>query len=164
MAKNATLDSSLVDSLVASVVDPLRSALYPQMGIRAYNVALVRRRWAGGRRNQGTPSFVEEVTMDPPPKVTIENNQMALRYDAQPHGRDEEGEVILSEVSLQYTEGELTGEPIAINEEFYYRITDAHGQAMKPRYYVITGPPVPDREKDIGWRVRLRRVAVDESD
>ncbi len=142
MAKDAVLDTSLVDSLVASVVDPLRAALYPQMGIRAYKVELVRRAWSGGRRNMGVASFVAEEEISPPPKLAVENNQQALRYDAQPHGRDEEGYVSLTEVSLQYTEAELTGGTILPNEEFYYRITDAHGQGIKPRYYVITAPPV----------------------
>lgn len=158
----ATLDSSLVDQLVASVVDPLRAVLYPITGIRAYNVNLVRRRWSGPRRDMGTPTIVSDIRVSPPPKVSFENNREALHYEAESIGRTEEGECNLTEVSLQYSESDLTGSPIAANEEFYYRITDAHGQQIKTRYFVPDQPPRPDREKDIGWVISLRRVEIEE--
>ncbi len=158
----STFDTSILDDLIPSVVDPLRSDLYPLTGIRAYTVAIIRRRWSGSRRGQGTPTVLTTVTLDPQPKVTFESMQQSLRFDMQATGRQEEGEVTLTEVSLQLQEADLTGDPIAITDEFYYKITDAHGQGSKARYYVIKAPPQIDRDKDIGWRIQLRRAEVEE--
>ncbi len=163
MGGSATLDGSLVDSLVSSVVDPLRASLYPAMGIQPYAVHIVTRVWSGSRRGQGSPTILSDVTLDPPPMVREPRNQGALHYEASPVGRQEEGAIILTEVSLTYTEAELTGEPISLKNDFYYKIVDAHGQQIKDRYYVPSAPPTPDREKNIGWEIQLKRVEISES-
>jgi len=157
----STLDSSLVDTLVP-VVDSLRAALYPLMGTGAYQVHLVRRRWSGARRSQGTPSIVSDTVLSPQPRVKFPDNEQALGFEAEATGRQEEGNVDLTEVSLQYTEAELTGEPISLTDEFYYKLVDAHGQQIKARYYVPRKPPIADREKNIGWTIYLKRVEIEE--
>jgi hypothetical protein len=156
------LGENLVDKLVPTV-DKLRANLLPAMGVRQYTVAIVKRRWSGEQRGEGTASVVSTLTLSPPPLLTYSNNLRALHYDLQPTGADDEGTVSLSEVSLTYSEVELTGGALAANEEMYYRITDDQGQGIAPRYYMLSAPPVPDREKAIGWQLSLRRVEIEEA-
>lgn len=157
----ATLGTSLVDKLVPAV-DKIRTALYAKTGVRQYEVHLVKRRWSGAERDDGTVTVLSDVTLTPTPSLSYPNNQGALHDELPAHGRDEEGAVELSEVSLTYTEAELTGGVLAANEEFFYRVVDGQGQAIRTRYYILSAPPQPDREKTIGWKLQLRRVQVEE--
>lgn len=157
---SSTFDSSLVDDLVPTV-DALRSELLPSFGVRAQRVFLVRRTWSGNERGAGTVTVNSNVEMLPPPLLTDSAPRAEeRRYELKSHGRDEEGEVIASEISLTYTEDELTGGVFADNVEFYWRVIDAHGQAQHERYYVPSRPPRVDREKNIGWECVLKRVEL----
>lgn len=147
------LGDNLVDSLVESVVDGLRESLYPAMGVRQYSVTLVRRAWSGGQVGEGTARTVSETLMSPPPLVTLGSPRTRL----EPVGRMETGRATLTEVSLTFTEAELTGRPLSPGEEFYYRIEDNQGQGVRTTTWVISENPIPDREKDIGWIVELTR-------
>lgn len=150
----ARLGTNLVDSLVTTI-DSLRTALYPDFGVRQWNVDLVRREWSGSGRGDGTVSVLSTTRLKPMPLVLG-----VVDKELQPYGLDEEAEVLLKEVSLKLTEEELTGGDLSAVEEFFYKISDAHGQQLGARYYVLTQTPFPDREKDIGWILRLRRVEV----
>lgn len=156
----ATLGNSIVDKLIPKV-DAIRAKLYGLAGTRQHAVHVVRRRWDGGRRNVGAATIVSDAAMSPPPAV-LDAKGKPLSYEATPIGRDEEGEIELHEVSLTMTEAELLGTPIAANEEWYFRVTDAHGQGIRPRYYVPSKPPRADREKEIGWIVYLKRAEISE--
>lgn len=155
----ATLGNSIVDKLVPKV-DALRAKLYGRAGTRPFDVHVVRRRWSGKRRNEGTATIVSDTTLVPPPAV-LDAKGKPLTFEAGPTGRQEEGEIDLHEVSLTLAEADLTGSPIAANEEFYFRIVAA-AQGAKPRYYVPRRPPTPDREKEIGWIVYLMRAEIEE--
>jgi hypothetical protein len=159
----SVLGPNLLDNLIGSVVDPLRAQLYPLLGNKQHQVHLVRRTWSGGARGSGTATVTVDVTITPAPAVQFENDEQAQHYELEGSGRSEEGHAVVSEVSLQYTEADLTGGAIAVGDEFYYRIVDGQGQSIQNRYYVLDRPPVPDREKTIGWMLWLRRVQVDES-
>jgi hypothetical protein len=97
-----------------------------------------------------------ETEITPQPLVTYGD----LRFQLDPCGLETAGEIVLTEVSLTYTEPELVGGPPADGVEFAYLLRDAHGQQLYPRYFVPAAPPYPDRINDIGWRVRLRPVSV----
>lgn len=156
----ATLDTSLVDDLVPTI-DSLRAELLPAFGVRAHTVYLVRRQWSGAKRLIGEMTIISEIEMSPPPLMTDGAPRTTeTRYELKSHGRDEEGEVQASEISLTYTEAELTGGVIAPNEEFFWKVVDAHGQEQRVRYYVPAAPPRVDREKSIGWMVILKRADV----
>lgn len=157
----STFDSSLVDDLVPTV-DSLRSELLPAFGVRAHRVYLVRRQWSGAKRSVGTVSVLSEVEMLPPPLIKDGAPRTSeQRYELKSHGRDEEGEVEASEISLTYTEAELTGGVIPAREEFFWKVVDAHGQAQSTRYYVPAAPPRVDREESIGWTVILKRADIE---
>lgn len=153
MTGSAVLGTNLVDELVP-MVDELKGDLYRDMGVRQYRTYLVRRVWSGARRGEGTVTVLSRTELTPAPRVSFGG----LRNQLEPQGLLEEGAARLTEVSLTYTEAELTGKPLAANEEFFFKLIDAHGQASKTRFFTPTDAPLEvDREKDIGWRVSLKR-------
>lgn len=157
MPGSAILGTNLVDSLIPGVVDGLRGDLHPLFGVRAFRVYTLRRTYPSGVIGGGI--FTDVLTeITPQPLV----KPWHLRYDLEPCGLNEAGYVSLSEVSLTYTEAELTGfgEGIALPHgvAWYIKITDAHGQGIEPRYFVIDKPCFPDRIKNIGWNMYLRKV------
>jgi hypothetical protein len=81
-------------------------------------------------------------------------------------GLDEAGFVDIEQVSLTYTETELTGKAVVNGvaqdlpdgTRFFYRIREAHGQEQSFRDFKLSGPPFPDRIKTIGWKARLIKI------
>jgi len=144
----------LVDSLVTDVIDGLREDLHPQFGVRAYRVYTVRRTWMGEMQGEGEHTDVV-TEIRPQPLVAVWDG---LRFTVSGCGLDTEGFVRLTEVSLALTEAELTGQPLAANEQWFFRIGEAHGQGTTDRYYTLDAPPFIDRIKDMGWVLRLRKV------
>jgi hypothetical protein len=155
---SSTLDQSLVDQLLPDV-DDIRADLLPAMGIRPYIVKTVRRTWSGEEIGDGVPTVVETV-LTPPPMVTDKNG---ASFTMRPEARVEDAELRVTELSLaNYQEADLLGAPagtrLPANVEFFWVLADAHGQAIKARSYTVSGVPVPDREKTIGWIVKLARA------
>jgi hypothetical protein len=154
---SATLGSNLVDRLVPKVIDGLRRKLHPKFGVRAYKVFTIARTWSGGGMGEGTASDVV-VELDPQPKVKIWDG---LRYSLEPCGLDEAGEIMLTEISLTYTQAELDGGgSLSQNQEFLIRVDEAHGQEQRSCFYIHTRRPFVDREKDMAWVAWLRKVDV----
>jgi hypothetical protein len=150
---SAILGTNLVDRLVP-MTDRLRGRLNAMAGVRQYAVYRVLRTWSGGRRGEGTATTLLREELTPAPKVDFSR----LRNHLEPAGLLEDGGALLTEVSLTYTEAELTGRPLAADEEFFFELVDVQGQASRTRYFEPTDAPlVVDRERDIGWRVPLRR-------
>lgn len=152
MPGSAVLGSNLVDDLVPTV-DELRSSLHDEFGVRQFHVYTVLREWSGGATGDGDPTDTE-TELTPKPKVEPYKTQ----YELETCGIDEAGVVMLREISLTYTEAEIIGPTLTAGQEWFIKITDAQGQAIADRYWVIAKPPFPDREKDIGWKVELRLV------
>lgn len=151
---NSILGNNLVDKLVP-MVDGLRASLYPSMGTRQYRVTIVRRTWDGGEIGAGTPTVESSVEILPQPLVESDES---YRLDERAGcGLVDAGTATLTEVSLTWTEAELLGLPTAPGTETYYEITDAHGQGIAATTWIPAAPPEPDREKGIGWIVKLRR-------
>lgn len=152
----ATLDTSLVDKLLP-VVDRIRGSLLPKFGTRQHIVRLVKRTWTGVERGDGDFSDVE-VTVTPPPMVEFPAPP-GFRYDLRPQGREEEGLVKVTEISLRnYVEADLTGGDLPGTVQFFWLLKDAHGQGVGTRAYLPANPPVADRNKTIGWVVYLKRA------
>ena len=152
---NSILDSSLVDTLVP-IINDLRASLHADFGDRPFTCHLIKRTWSGGRVGSGTVTVNSTVEIPGPPKVS----KYDLRGRLVPCGLDEDGEIVLTEVPLTFTEAELWSPTLADGQEYLYRLTDAHGQGIKTRYFVAAAPPTPDREMDIGWIVRLNKVEI----
>lgn len=151
----AVLDPDvLVDSLVPEVIDGLREDLHPQFGVRAYRVYRILRAWSGKTAGEGTRIDTAHE-LRPQPRVKMWDG---LRFEQAVCGVRELGDVKLTEVSLTYTEAQITGQPLAANREILYAIGEAHGQATSLRTWAFSQPPFIDRERDMGWVLWLRRA------
>lgn len=144
--------TDLVDDLVPTV-DDLRDELHADFGVRQFRCYLVKAIWSGGLVGIGSKriSYVKELI--PSPKVKLDD-----RHDLTPGGLQETGTATLTEISLTYTQAQLLGEPMAAGEEFFYLLTDRFTQGISRRVFIPQDHPDSDREKDIGWAVKVRRV------
>lgn len=153
----AVLDPAvLVDSLVPDVIDGLREDLHPAFGVRAYRCYRVIRTWNGKTAGEG--SMVEDTAeLRPQPRVMVWDGMHFVQATC---GIRELGEVRLSEISLTYTEAQLTGRGLGLgkNQELFIGIAEAHGQATEPRLFGHTRPAFIDREKTMGWMLYVRVV------
>jgi hypothetical protein len=153
----AVLNTGLLGDVLVGVVDGIRRDVRAALGTRPHEVAIVTRTWSSGRPGIGTPTDVV-LELDPPPMVT----DLGLRSDLRPAGREEEGDILLTEVSLRYTEAELHPSTAGATE-WAYRITDAHGQQLRTRFYTVAKPLAGPRRGDhasdaTDWAITLRRI------
>lgn len=152
----ATLDTTILVDRLVTKVDTIRDRVHGLLGTRPHVVQTVVRTWTGARKGEGAASDVR-TTITPAPLVMT-----AVEDRLRPAGLEEEGDLVLTQVSLTWTESELYAPTLTDAQEFYYRITGAHGQGLRARYYVPHKPPVPRRGDnpgdDLDWRVYLRRV------
>lgn len=167
MPGSATLNPEvLLDDLV-ELVDELRDDLHTDFGVRAFRVFTVREVFESGRIGEGQ-GILTETEITPQPKVKP-YAPTGLNDSLEPCGLDEAGFVDLEQISLSYTQAELTGRPVVNGVEqdigcdtrFFIRIREAHGQEQSFRDFRQSGPPFPDRIKTIGWKMRL--VKIEES-
>jgi hypothetical protein len=154
---DSVLNSDRLADALVGVVDEVRSLIHAELGTRPNRVFLVRRVWSGAIAGDGSPTDTE-VEILPPPRVT----DLALRATLRPAGREEEGDVLLTEVSLRYAEAELYPTGLPKNVEAAYRIDEAHGQARASRWLVPASNPVARRGDHAGdqsdWAITLKAV------
>ena len=158
MAGSAVLGTNLVDSLVTDVIDGIRDALHPELGVRQFRVFAVTRTYAG---DFGAEPFTDsELELTPQPFVQNYVTFTTIRQELEPCGLDEAGLVIVTEISLSYTEAEIAGPPAdPLKQDFLIRIDDGQGQAIPSRFFQLAGPPYPDRITNMGWAVKLIPVS-----
>ncbi len=164
MGGSATFGSNLVDELIESVVDPLRSELLGPatgLGVRQYRVFRVVREWEG-EIGEGDPTFAVDEELDPPPMLVEGDKGSGLAREPTPGGYEERGSSSLKELSLSYTEEEIAPSDLPPYAEFYYRVVDGLGQGVADRFFTVAGKPTPDREKTFGWIVPLVRAQISE--
>ncbi len=151
----------LVDDLT-ELVDDLRGDLNTEFGTRAYRVYTVARVWDEGAIGMGVSTETEtELTPQPVVKPYVDS----LGYSLEPCGLDEAGFVRVEEISLTYTQEELTGKPVDTNgaegstvegTQWIIRIREAHGQLQSYKDFKLQSPPYPDRlPKTFGWILKL---------
>lgn len=155
--KDSTLDKSKVADKLVDVVDNVRRKIHGKLGTRPWTVEIVTRRWSGEESGVGTPT-VTVLELDPPPHV-----QQNTKDRLGPAGREAAGTVTLTGVSLRYTEAELT--PKGDNRtEVAYRITEAHGQRRKTRWFVVSATPIARRGGSSGdgtdWYIVLNETTA----
>ena len=156
MPGSAVLGTNLIDDLVPDV-DDLRGDLNADFGTRPFNMQTVLRTWAGQMEGDGDTHDVV-TTITPAPRVEQWNGYKWVLLAAGVH---EDGEIRSSEVSLSYTFAELVGpSDIAENQQFFYRLVDAHGQGQEERILRQNRPPFVDREKTIGWVLWLMDMNI----
>lgn len=163
MPGNAILGSNLVDGLLGTV-DDLRDSLHTEFGVRQFRVYTVQRTYTSGVIGDGDyVDVVNELTPQPLVESWL-RNMSGLGQNLEPCGIEESGFVTLREISLTYTEDELTGGgALAAGVDWFIRIDDGHGQDIMSRRFQVNRPPFPDRIKDIGWTMELIRMSDEES-
>lgn len=153
----ATLLDNLIDDLLPTV-DELRGGLNEDFGTRQYVVSVVTRAWSGVERGDGeyTDTY---LTIEPNPLVKIFAPSRGPHYVYMPQGTTEEGMIKISEISLaNYVEADLTGGDLDKVTEVFWLLEENLGQETKSRRYTLFTPPVPDREKTIGWICYLKQA------
>lgn len=157
MTKNSEIDSTLLGDALVDVVDDVRRSIHGALGTRPWDVTIVTRRWSGDVAGVGTPSM-NFLTLDPPPKV-----QRVTKDRMGPAGRESAGQVTMTNVSLRYSLDELQPSGGA-RVEYAYRLTDAHGQRSRTRWFVLSAEPVQrrgDKEGDeTDWYILLNETAA----
>jgi hypothetical protein len=145
------------------VVDGLRD-IYSQFGLRPYVVRVLRTRWTGGERNHGQErvDLVRDVL--PTPRLM---DISALMEVVTAVGRDEVGEIVVTEISGGYTEDELLGldglgqdPPEDVSAYYEIEFLRVDGLPGEKRRFQIRGAPnyMPARFQ---WSVRLERTRPD---
>lgn len=157
MAKNSTLDRSKLGDKLIDVVDNVRRKIHAKLGTRPWTVAIITRRWSGEERGVGTAT-VNVLELDPAPHVSKN-----VKDRIGPAGREAAGSVVLTGVSLRYSEEELV--PRVDNRtEVAYRLTEGHGQYQKTRWFVVAASPIPRRGDTPGdgtdWYIVLNETSA----
>lgn len=134
-------------------------------GLRPYSVTIVRMKAASSkRRGDGPWELVAEYPILPTPRIgDLSSLQDVVGADQ----LREMGTVILSEISLCYTEDMLVGRgpdgtPIPPDEVMFYEIKylDGNGEATQRRRFVPNGPPSADHQR-AQWSLVLTRAHGD---
>jgi len=149
---DSVLGANLVDELVPDVIDGIREDLHPELGVRQFRMFLIERTYASGTIGDGP--FVDAVVeVRPQPLVEPYMTEQKL----EPCGIDEAGFVMLREVSMTFSEPELTGGDVDATDggDFFIRLDDAHGQLIPSTYWRNAKRPFNDRIKDMGWIMKL---------
>lgn len=139
--------------------------LKARAGLRPYSVTIVRARSAGMRaRGSGPAEIVGEWPILPVPKVS---DLTALTEVLAPDQLREAGSVVLSEVSLTYSEMVLlgrgeAGDPVPRGEAVYYEISqlDGAGRVTVRRRFVLGSAPYAKTET-AEWVITLVRAPWD---
>lgn len=157
MSKNSTLDTSKLGDKLIDVVDNVRRKIHAKLGTRPWTVAIVTRRWSGEQAGLGTAT-VSVLELDPVPHVS-----RTARDRLGPAGREASGSVVLTGVSLRYSEAELAPK-VDNRTEVAYRLTEGHGQRQKTRWFVLSASPVPRRGDSPGdgtdWYIVLNETSA----
>lgn len=153
---DANLDPDVPLDAISSIVDDVRATVHEALGSRTYRVEIVTRRWSGDAVGVGT-AHEHVLEFKPRPLVArISRDRLG------PAGREQAGDLRLTEVSLSYSTAEL--QPVVDPAmEVAYRVTDTAGQGQKPMFYVLAADPVSrrgDRKGDNSdWYIVLHETA-----
>lgn len=134
-------------------------------GLRPYSVSIVRVRSNGARRRgDGVSDVVKEWPILPVPKM---GDLTAVQEIVSADQLREVGTVLLSEISLSYSEDVLLGRgpdgsPVPADEVVFYevRFLDAAGRETQRRRFVPASAPFA-RTETAEWTITLARAPVD---
>lgn len=153
---SAILENNLVDSLVPTI-DALRNELNPAFGVRQYRVFTVDRAWPSGVVGDDSAGAYSDTIVELLPTPLVATYK--IEEQLEPCGLNEAGVVVLRQVSLTYTEDELTGGTLAAGHEWFFALEGGQGQGIAgDQFFRISKRPHPDRTKDIGWKIELARL------
>lgn len=139
--------------------------LYSRAGLRPYTVTIVRARYAGMRaRGDGPAEILGEWPLLPTPKV---GDLTGLGEVLDADQLRESGSILLSEVSLSYSEDILlgrgpNGDPVSPAETVFFEIRnlDIAGRATCRSRFVAASKPYSDTTRAM-WSIMLARAPWD---
>lgn len=150
---------SLVEGF-GGLVDELRQ-LNTDFGLRPYRMFSVVVKWSGGVRGQGDPQVVSEKEFLPTPNIGLEGVRVVMTGV----GKNERGEITVTEISPRYTEDDIYAlfhlQPVPGEADAFIeiRMDGRDGSAIRRRFTAL----VPTmRAGKFDWLVKLRRQAVNE--
>lgn len=144
--------TKLIDKLV-SKVDTIRQRAADKFGLPTHNVYRVERTWSGGEIGVGTATD-SLVLLTPTPKVVFSGSERL-----EPHGRVDDRKMVMTEVSLTYTENYLQGEPRAAGVELFYMLVERNFQESDPTTWVVSNIPTVQRGS-IDWRLEFKPYRI----
>jgi len=157
----AEIEKSFARKMIP-LADSMR-ALGVRMGIKTYEVRIVRTAWTGGFRGEGVEYVVEEHQLTPTPLMT---GLDGITQATESVGQIEQGNVTLSEISGRYSEDFLRGFGIdgtapGPNEQVFYevRYPTADGDGIRRRFYLRAGPAFYSDTAE--WKLSLERQVED---
>jgi len=148
------------------VVDEIRD-INAQLGIRPYEVSMIKTRWSGGERGVGVEEVVECRKIMPYPKVSTLN---ALDTVVQAVGEQEMGQIRVTEISARYSENELLGKQadgsdVPADQDFYWevRLLAMDGRGWRRKFTVSAAPSLimANGNGSLEWQVTLMRAIAD---
>lgn len=154
MTRHAVVDQKTVADKLIDVVDNVRRKIHRSLGTRTYRVQIVTRRWSGGTVGEGTPT-THILEIDPRPLVErSEGDRLS------PGGREDQGDAMITQISLRYTAEELQP-PTPPGTEVAWRVIDTGGQRQPDQWYVISADPVTRRgdlqQDNSDWKVKIKQ-------
>lgn len=167
IAKFSTLSTfqfgkTLAQKLIPTV-DGIRN-LSTKFGIRPYTLKVVRVRWTGSQRYEGTPTVVDEMPILPTPLIVDLSTMQEVNT---PVGLDEVGTILVTEISGAYTDEQLrfqsrAGDGPEIQLEVFYEIEfrQPNGSPGDKRRFFIRSAPQYWAAKCM-WQIRLERQRPD---
>lgn len=162
LGPNPAPGASLVEQL-GPTADNLRQ-LYTEFGLRPYRVFSVVVKWSGGASGLGDAVVASETELLPTPLV---KDMKPIRGVSKPAGRNEEGGIMLTQISPRYTEDDIRAlfhtQPLgeALDGFLEVRVDSRDGEAVRRRFSV-KGAPYRDAGK-FEWSARLRIQYADRS-
>ena len=148
--------------MLGGCVDAVRD-LYTEFGARQYEVRLVWTRWTGGQRGAGEEYVYRERLLQPTPRVrdlsAVKKTNMSL-------GLEEEGKIVVDELSPQLSEGDLLGlvggQKVPADTNFYWEVRTPPregGRDIRRRFFPASAPVL--KETKFQWSITLVRAHGD---
>lgn len=132
-----------------------KADVFDGLGTRAFTVQTVLRSWTGSMVGDGDYSDVLATIAGHSEASPIVHELKLDTDEVLPAGTIHDGLVLLSDVPLTYTRDQLDGGLIEPNQQFFYRLTDAHTHGQPERILRAGRPPEIEFSKVVGWMVWL---------
>lgn len=151
------------------VVDSIRQ-LYTTMGLRTYRVFLVHQVWSGERRGAGVANVISRREILPTPRIL---DMSATSEVLHATGLSEEGGLSIDQISVKYSEDDLLGRTMDIqdptlqrtglaNVEFYWEVVEQRVTSPAPAHRRYVPNAVPSLSRDgFQWKASLTKQDFD---
>jgi hypothetical protein len=134
---------------------PAKADVFDGLGTRAFTVQTVLRTWTGSMVGDGDYSDVLATISGHSETAPIFHELKLDSDDVLPAGTIHDGPALLTDIPLTYAQSQLDGGLIEENQQFFYRLTDAHVHGMPERILRCSRPPEIEWSNVVGWMVWL---------